>query len=90
MKNEGGRKDSLHGQATCNSRVGPLMSSEKDFVGGGANRSYYHPLRGIVNLENIVKKVKNYYCFCHVHSTVFDVHIKGFSGGKGEGATSTL
>ena len=31
----GGRKDSLLGQATCNSRVGPLMSLEKDFLGGG-------------------------------------------------------
>ena len=29
--------NSLLGQATCNSRVGPLMSLEKDFVGGGAN-----------------------------------------------------
>ena len=40
-----GREDSLLGQATCNSRVGPLMSSEKDFVGGGGNKSYYNPLR---------------------------------------------
>ena len=69
IKNEGVRKDSLHGQATCNSRVGPLMSSEKDFVGGGANRSYYHPLRkqsqsGKYMKESFMCKKNNIFSMC--------------------------
>ena len=49
---------SLLGQATCNSRVGPLMSLEKDFVGGGANTGANTTLlEERVNLEKEIKEI---------------------------------